>query len=186
MNATTPIACISQAYLDNPAIAGTVYEEGIRAIRDTSRGLASFVDSYRKLAELQEPVLVEVSFVAFMEKIRVLYPDLEWHISIPLSATMVIDENMLRQVLFNLIKNACEAGATAMDVRWKKELWVSNNGAPIPADVGREIFVPFFTTKKVGTGIGLSLSRQMMIRQGRELRLAERPLQGWQVTFVVS
>lgn len=73
-----------------------------------------------------------------------------------------------------------------MDVRWKKELWVSNNGAPIPADVGREIFVPFFTTKKVGTGIGLSLSRQMMIRQGRELRLAERPLQGWQVTFVVS
>lgn len=186
MNATTPIACISQAYLDNPAIAGTVYEEGIRAIRDTSRGLASFVDSYRKLAELQEPVLVEVSLVAFMEKIRVLYPDLEWHISIPLSVTMVIDENMLRQVLFNLIKNACEAGATAMDVRWKKELWVSNNGAPIPADVGREIFVPFFTTKKVGTGIGLSLSRQMMIRQGRELRLAERPLQGWQVTFVVS
>ena len=139
MNATTPIACISQAYLDNPAIAGTVYEEGIRAIRDTSRGLASFVDSYRKLAELQEPVLVEVSLVAVMEKIRVLYPDLEWHISIPLSVTMVVDENMLRQVLFNLIKNACEAGATAMDVRWKKELWVSNNGAPIPADVGREI-----------------------------------------------
>ena len=97
MNATTPIACISQAYLDNPAIAGTVYEEGIRAIRDTSRGLASFVDSYRKLAELQEPVLVEVSLVAFMEKIRVLYPDLEWHISIPLSVTMVVDENMSYQ-----------------------------------------------------------------------------------------
>ncbi len=50
MNATTPIASISQAYLDNPAIAGTVYEEGVRAIHETSRGLALFVDSYRKLA----------------------------------------------------------------------------------------------------------------------------------------
>lgn len=186
MNATTPIASISQAYLDNPAIAGTVYEEGVRAIHDTSRGLALFVDSYRKLAELQEPVLVEIPLAAFVERIRTLYPDLKWYISIPLSATMFTDENMLRQVLINLVKNACEAGATAMDVRWNKELWVSNNGAPIPADVEREIFVPFFTTKKNGSGIGLSLSRQMMVRQGRDLCLAERPVPGFQVTFIVS
>ena len=106
MNATTPIASISQAYLDNPAIAGTVYEEGVRAIHETSRGLALFVDSYRKLAELQEPVLVEIPLAAFVERIRTLYPDLEWHISIPLSATMFTDENMLRQVLINLVKNA--------------------------------------------------------------------------------
>ena len=65
-----------------------------------------------------------------------------------LAVTMFTDENMLRQVLINLVKNACEAGATTMDVRWYKELWISNNGAPIPADVEREIFVPFFTTKK--------------------------------------
>ena len=77
MNATTPIASISQAYLDNPAIAGTVYEEGVRAIHDTSRGLALFVDSYRKLAELQEPVLAEIPLAAFVERIRALYPDLE-------------------------------------------------------------------------------------------------------------
>lgn len=186
MNATTPIVSISQAYLDNPAIAGTVYEEGIRAIHDTSRGLASFVDSYRKLAELQEPVLVEIPLAAFVERFRTLYPDLEWHISVPLSVTMVTDENMLRQVLINLVKNACEAGATAMDIRWKKKLWVSNNGAPIPADVEREIFVPFFTTKKNGSGIGLSLSRQMMVRQGRDLCLAERPVPGYRVTFVIA
>ena len=144
------------------------------------------MDSYRKLAELQEPVLVEIPLAAFVERIRTLYPDLEWHISIPLSATMFTDENMLRQVLINLVKNACEAGATAMDVRWNKELWISNNGAPIPADVEREIFVPFFTTKKNGSGIGLSLSRQMMVRQGWDLCLAERPVPGFQVTFIVS
>lgn len=92
----------------------------IRAIHDTSRGLALFVDSYRKLAELQEPVIGEVYLNDFMEGIRALYPDLEWHLSIPLSATMCTDQNMLRQVLINLIRNACEAGATTVDVRWKK------------------------------------------------------------------
>ena len=76
MNATTPIASISQAYLEHPAIIGTVYEEGIRAIHDTSRGLALFVDSYRKLAELQEPVIGEVYLNDFMEGIHALYSDL--------------------------------------------------------------------------------------------------------------
>lgn len=146
MNATTPIASISQAYLEHPAIIGTVYEEGIHA----------------------------------------LYSDLEWHLSIPLSATMCTDQNMLRQVLINLIRNACEAGATTVDVRWKKGLWVSNNGAPIPVAIEREIFIPFFTTKRTGSGIGLSLSRQMMVRQGGDLCLAERPVSGYQVTFIVS
>ena len=186
MNATTPIASISQAYLEHPAIAGTVYEEGIRAIHDTSRGLALFVDSYRKLAELQEPVIGEVYLNDFMEGIRALYPDLEWHLSIPLSATMCTDQNMLRQVLINLIRNACEAGATTVDVRWKKGLWVSNNGAPIPAAIEREIFIPFFTTKRTGSGIGLSLSRQMMVRQGGDLCLAKRSVPGYQVTFIIS
>lgn len=146
MNATTPIASISQAYLEHPAIAGTVYEEGIRA----------------------------------------LYPDLEWHLSIPLSAMMRTDQNMLRQVLINLIRNACEAGATTVDVRWKKGLWVSNNGAPIPVAIEREIFIPFFTTKSTGSGIGLSLSRQMMVRQGGDLCLAQRSVPGYQVTFIIS
>lgn len=186
MNATTPIASISQAYLAHPAIAGTVYEEGIRAIHDTSQGLAQFVDSYRKLAELQEPVLDKVHLNAFVEGIRALYPDLTWHLSIPLSATMCADANMLRQVLINLVKNACEAGATTMDVRWEDGLWVSNNGAPIPAAIEREIFIPFFTTKKSGSGIGLSLSRQMMVRQGGDLCLAERPVPGYRVSFMIS
>ena len=157
--------------------------EGIRAIHDTSRGLALFVDSYRKLAELQEPVIGKVYLNDFMEGIRALYPDLEWHLSIPLSAMMRTDQNMLRQVLINLIRNACEAGATTVDVCWKKGLWVSNNGAPIPVAIEREIFIPFFTTKRTGSGIGLSLSRQMMVRQGGDLCLAQRSVPGYQVTF---
>lgn len=186
MNATTPISSISQAYLDNPAIAGTIYEEGIRAIHDTSRGLALFVESYRKLTELQEPVIEELGVAGFIDGVKALYPDLDWRVSVPGSVTMSVDGNMLRQVMMNLVKNAAEAGASRIDVRWNDGLWVSNDGSPIPADIAREIFVPFFTTKKGGSGIGLSLSRQMMVRQGHELRLAERSVPGCAVSFVIS
>lgn len=185
MNATAPISSISQAYLNHPKIKGSFYEEGIRAIYETSCGLSAFVDSYRKLTSLQEPDLDEVLLRPFVESIRSLYPNLEWHMDIESSLVLQLDENMWRQVFLNLVKNAVEAGATKMDVRWRKALYVSNNGQPIPADVAREIFVPFFTTKHTGSGIGLSLSRQLMIRQGYMLTLAERPLPGYAVTFVI-
>lgn len=56
----------------------------------------------------------------------------------------------------------------------------------IPVAIEREIFIPFFTTKRTGSGIGLSLSRQMMVRQGGDLCLAQRSVPGYQVTFIIS
>lgn len=186
MNATTPISSISQAYLAQPSIQGTPYEEGIRAIHDTSAGLSAFVDSYRKLTQLQEPVPTDVDLATLVATLRGLHPALAWHVALPPGATMHTDANMLRQVLINLVKNAVEAGATAIDIRWNGTLVVSNNGAPIPAEVAREIFVPFFTTKKTGSGIGLSLSRQLMVMQGADLALAEKPVAGYHVSFLVG
>ena len=210
MNATTPIQSISQAYLSNPKIKGTVYEEGIRAIFETSTGLASFVDSYRKLTQLQKPVLVDVGLGAFISSIKSLFPDVEWKVSMPAFTTIRADENMLRQVVINLVKNAVEAGAKMIDVRYRpsksplkgdlvsesapslrgraggEALFISNDGEPIPADVRREIFVPFFTTKRSGSGIGLSLSRQMMMMQGMNIVLADTPVSGCHVTFVIE
>jgi signal transduction histidine kinase len=210
MNATTPIQSISQAYLSNPKIKGTVYEEGIRAIFETSTGLASFVDSYRKLTQLQKPVLEEVGLGTFISSIKSLFPDVEWKVSMPAFTTIRADENMLRQVVINLVKNAVEAGAKMIDVRYRpsksplkgdlvsesapspregrggEALYISNDGAPIPADARREIFVPFFTTKRTGSGIGLSLSRRMMMMQGMNIVLAETPVSGCHVTFVIG
>lgn len=187
MNATTPISSISQAYLSNPNIKGTPYEEGIRAIHDTSTGLSVFVDSYRKLTQLQEPVPTVIQLSDFLGVIKNLYPNICWHIDIPSSATIRADENLLRQVFINIIKNAVEAGADDVDVRFRDStISISNNGKPIPADVAREIFIPFFTTKRAGTGIGLALSRQIMIMQGGNLTLAERPVNGYHVTFVIT
>ena len=202
MNATTPIQSISQAYLSNPKIKGTLYEEGIRAIYETSTGLASFVDSYRKLTQLQKPVITDVGIGNFIASIKTLYPDLEWKVSMPAFTTICADENMLRQVFINLVKNAVEAGAKMIDIRPSKSplkgdldgdrkgnlagLSISNDGAPIPPDVRREIFVPFFTTKRSGSGIGLSLSRQMLMMQGMNIELADTPVSGCHVTFIVS
>ncbi len=183
MNATAPISSICQAYLGNPKIQGTAYEEGIRAIHDTSKSLTAFVDSYRKLTQLQEPVITTIPLAPFFESIKTLYPELDWRISIPGDSIIEADENMLRQVFINLVKNAIEANATVIDIRQKKGLYISNNGSPIPPDAAREIFIPFFTTKPSGTGIGLSLSRQMLMMQDINLSLADNPIPGYHVTF---
>ena len=196
MNATAPVTSICQAYLNNPKTQGTPYEKGIRAIRDTSRSLTAFVENYRKLTQLQEPAIGTIALRSFAESIKALYPAIEWHVAIPDDATIDADEDMLRQVFINLVKNAVEAKATAIDIRCYGSAtgrgeetasgWgisVSNNGAPIPADVASDMFVPFFTTKPSGTGIGLSLSRQMLTMQNITIALAQTAVTGYHVTF---
>ena len=186
MNAATPICSISQAYLSDPSIKGTPYEEGIIAIHQTGMGMTAFVENYRKLTDLQEAELEEVDLQQTLETLRALYPDVVWHISTNGQLRFKADRGMMLQVLSNLAKNACEAGARDIDIRWDNALLISNNGAPIPPDVAREIFVPFFTTKQTGSGIGLALARLMMHKQGMNLSLAEQPVPGFRTTFVIS
>ena len=192
MNATTPIQSISQAYLKHPDIKGTTFEEGIRAINDTSTGLAAFVESYRKLTQLQEPVMAEVHMLTFAQSIAALYPDLQWNIDIPADFPLQADENLLRQVFINLVKNAIEADAKTIGLTQNTPpkggwgVFLSNDGHVIPLDVQQEIFIPFFTTKQTGTGIGLSLSRQILMMQGMTLALADSPHPGYNVTFVIN
>lgn len=186
MNAATPISSISQAYLADPNIKGTPYEEGIQAIQKTSESLSNFVRNFRTITLVQEPDMREVNLAGLCRSLRSLYPDLTWHTDIAPDTCIRADESMMMQVLTNLTKNAVEADATDMDIRWNKALYVSNNGAPIPAEVRGEMFVPFFTTKRSGSGIGLSLSRQMTVMQGMKLSLAERPVPSYRTTFVIA
>ncbi|MBQ8274663.1 MAG: HAMP domain-containing histidine kinase [Bacteroidaceae bacterium] len=186
MNAATPISSISQAYLADPNIKGTPYEEGIQAIQKTSESLSNFVRNFRTITLVQEPDMREVNLAGLCRSLRSLYPNLTWHTDIAPDTCIRADESMMMQVLTNLTKNAVEAGATDMDIRWNKALYVSNNGAPIPAEVRGEMFVPFFTTKRSGSGIGLSLSRQMTVMQGMKLSLTERPVPSYRTTFVIA
>lgn len=198
MNATAPITSISQSLLSRPDVKGTSLEDGIKAIHETSRHLSEFVTNYRKLSELEKPVLSAVALRTLIDDVSRTYPDLSWQIETPQDITVKADAGMLRQVMMNLVKNAVEAGATQIMVESvvgsdnsdasspQTYLYVGNDGLPIPAENRQSLFVPFFTTKRNGNGIGLSLSRRMMLQQGGMLELVEQPRHGCHVTFMLT
>lgn len=205
MNATAPITSISQSMLGRDDVKDTPLEPGIQAIYDTSRHLSEFVKNYRKMSELEKPVLADVPIRPLIDDVCKAYPDLTWEVSIPGDIIVRADAGMLRQVLMNLIKNAVEAEAkkiviTPNDKRLRREdgtsripppasllkLYIGNDGLPIPAENRQSLFVPFFTTKHSGSGIGLSLSRRMMVQQGGMLELADTLRQGCRVAFILT
>ena len=194
MNATAPITSISQSMLSRNDVKGTPLEPGIQAIFDTSRHLSDFVANYRKMSQLEKPVLEDVSLRPILDEVCKAYPKLTWEINIPTGLTVRADAGMLRQVLINLTKNAMEAEAKKMVIEQMEEptnspvlkLYIGNDGLPVPAENRQSLFVPFFTTKHSGSGIGLSLSRRMMIQQGGMLDLAEKPLFGCHVGFILT
>lgn len=186
-NSTTPILSICQSYLASPSLQSSPYHEGIEAIHDTTSALAAFVDSYRKMTQIQKPEPEDIALRDFISGLTCMYPSLKWHIHIPESLTISIDPNLLRQAIINIVKNAAEAGATTISTRWlSRRLYISNDGTPIPPEHHRDLFIPFYTTKHHGSGIGLPLSRQILMMQGYELSLAPVPQTGYHVTFVIS
>ena len=187
MNATAPITSISQSLLGRDDVKGTPIEEGVRAIYASSHHLSVFVDSYRKLSQLQQPAVADVCLAAIVADACRLYPDVVWDCRVDNDAVVSADPNMLHQILLNLVKNAVEAGARRMAMTYEgTALYVSNDGQPVPAEARGQIFVPFFTTKRSGSGVGLSLSRRMMVQQGGNLTLADQPRMGYRTTFVVE
>lgn len=194
MNATAPITSISQLMLGREDVKGTPLEPGIQAIYDTSRHLSDFVSNYRKMSELEKPVLTDVSFSPLLEDVCKAYPELTWEISIHNDITVKADVGMLRQVLMNMTKNAKEAGAKKITIEQIDDssnnqeltLFIGNDGLPIPAENRQSLFIPFFTTKRNGNGIGLSLSRRMMVQQGGMLDLAEKQLFGCHSGFILT
>lgn len=199
MNAVAPIQSITQAYIGSPLVKGTPLEEGMRAIYDTSLGLSTFVDIYRKLTQLQPADIQSLNLPQFINTIKALYPEVEWNINLSGVTTVDTDHGMFRQVITNIVKNAIEAEAHTIDISisyngsshadgYKNNirLLISNDGQLISPEESREIFIPFFTTKKTVQGIGLSLARQMMIACHGNLWLADRPVVGYHTTFILE
>ena len=194
MNATAPITSISQSMLNRSDVKGTPLEDGIKAICETSQHLSEFVANYRKMSELEKPVFTQVNLHAMMDDVSRAYPQLIWETNIPMDLTVHADAGMLRQVIMNLVKNAIEAEAKRMVTEVLEDglnnhqvsLFVGNDGLPIPAENRQSLFVPFFTTKRSGSGIGLSLSRRMMIQQEGMLDLDETPRHGCRAAFLLT
>ena len=191
MNATAPITSISQSLLSRPDVRDSQLEEGIRAIHETSSHLSEFVSNYRKMSELEKSKIEDVGMLKMIDDIRKAYPLLAWEVSVSSDLTVRADVGMLRQVLMNLVKNAIEAQAQKIVVEENRKsasptLCIGNDGLPILAENRQSLFVPFFTTKRSGNGIGLSISRRIMTEQGGSLELEERNLPGCHVTFKLT
>ena len=174
MNTVTPISTLSQALVkdfDRADELGLDIRAGLSTIASSSESLIHFVEDYRALSRVAAPQ--RKSFMA--GELADIIKDLSKAMGVEFIYTekqddilMYADKGQISQVLVNLAKNAAQAGATKIEMTADYDssenvvISVSNNGRPISKDASEQIFVPFYTTKKEGTGIGLSLSRQIM------------------------
>ena len=192
MNSITPILSLSETLSDRPVDERSyaLMQQGMRTICRRSKGLLEFVENYRKLTRLPSPVRRPVSIRELLSDLRKLYPDHPaLRIYLPADDIIVyMDRPQVEQVLINLVKNALEACAKRTDplievgmstaLSWKCLIYVRDNGEGILPDVQDKVFVPFFTTKPSGSGIGLSLCRQIMNRHGGNIVLQSAVGQG--------
>lgn len=199
MNSIAPISSLSETFLKRSDVMGTPLYDGIRAIHETSTGLISFVDSYRKFSSLQKPSPEPFYLLDLLHQVEglTLVPEniaLTLQIE-PAELMLYADPNLIRQVLINLIKNAVQAiggHKGRIHVRAYSSadehvfVYVSNDGPAIPEAEAEQIFVPFFTTRSEGSGIGLSLSRQIMKLSGGTISLLRSGTNGWNTTFVLE
>ncbi len=165
--------------------------KGLDAIAEQSDGLTSFFESYRVLSRIPDPVKKEFPVCGFFEKLETLVahysersrPRISFECMNP-DLLIEADEQMLTQVLLNLIKNAVQAVegieiaeifVSALPEKNRIVLQVTDNGEGIPPEISDEIFMPFFTTRKKGTGVGLSYSRQVMAMNGGRIEFDSRP-----------
>nr|BFF38216.1 ATP-binding protein [Tenacibaculum mesophilum] len=205
MNTITPITSISQSilkyyktpenvsleeHIDTTKIENTV--RGLEIIGEQSINLMEFVQSYRSLFSIPKPNKTFIRVEELLEKIAVLMRQEEINMKIifdkeGITSDLKIfaDEKQISQVLINLVKNAIDslkeveegevilrAGITNQEVPFVK---ITDNGPGIVLEIMDEIFIPFFTTKNGGTGIGLSLSKHIMHLHGGNLTVTSIP-----------
>lgn len=174
--------------------------KGLNVIKEQGQGLMSFVESYRKLTRLPQPDKKVFKVSGLMSRVEMLCNplleanklEIEFRYDDP-GKEILADENLISQVLINLIKNAIEANETNNNTRIivsseiagnHPRICVIDNGQGISKEILKEIFVPFFTTRENGSGIGLSISRQIMKAHGGDL--TARSIPGRETVFCMT
>ncbi len=200
MNTITPVTSLSETLLkeleakrESPNVKADTADlqsaekeklkQGLETIHKTGTELLSFVNNYRRFTHVPQPLPALFYVEPFLERMAMLCNH-EVEISIePKDLLVYTDESLLSHVVTNILKNAVEAIKESPSINtfikataYTNEqeaiiIEISNNAGLIPDDVASHIFIPFFTTKKEGSGIGLSLSRQIMRVSGGSLSL---------------
>lgn len=198
MNTVTPVASLSSALSQNlDSYSAEDIRSALGTIASSSEGLISFVQSYRSLTHISAPVrkafylkdLVNDSVniaKANWPSVNVIYRELSSDV------ILYADYGQMSQVLNNLIKNAVQAGAgnvsitASIDKREQTVIDIANDGEPISASGQEQLFVPFYTTKGTsGTGVGLSLCRQIVRLNGGTIKLSSSTPEATVFTIVM-
>lgn len=203
MNSVTPITSLSDTLLSMHSDADDEIRNGLEVISTTGKSLISFVKSYRKFTHIPTPEPSLFYVQKFAERMVQLarhhnhFPNIRIVIDVqPADLIVYADENLISQVVLNLLKNAMQAigseqtnGLIEVKAYCNDEeavlIEVSNNGPVIPPEEAEHIFVPFFTTKEGGSGIGLSISRQIMRLSGGSITLRSLP-SAQTTTFILT
>lgn len=202
MNTVAPITSLAEALVTKIALlspdrkSGDVstiesISKGLNIIENNSKNLFEFVNSYRALTGIPSPDKAFFSVATLFDKIKILcsqdkgFNQVTFKIDVSNDLVLFGDEKQLIQVLINLVKNALQSlGGTTdgiISLEGKKDgsgktiLRVGDNGPGIPAASIQKIFIPFFTTKNEGTGIGLSLSKHIMRLHGGTIQVSSDP-----------
>jgi signal transduction histidine kinase len=183
MNTIAPIASLSDALSKDENLD---VKAGLETISTSSKDLIRFVESYRSLTQTTPPIRKAVmvdemmNHVIQLNKAKAAEQGATLTYSTKTNDLLIFaDEGQIMLVFNNLIKNAIQAGANSIRITAdlnaddQTVIRVTNNGKPIPLRQIEEIFIPFYSTKPNGTGIGLSLSRQIMIKHHGDLRLEQ-------------
>jgi len=163
-------------------------------IENRSKGLLNFISQYRQITKIPELQIEEVCIKEFLDKnvhlfsetIKEKQIDIQVKVS-PLELTYCFDRKLIEQVIINLIKNSIEALETvqkkkiiivATGVNKSLEISIQDNGCGIRTEIRDDIFIPFFTTKKQGSGIGLSLSKEIIQKHNGEINFESESEKG--------
>ena len=188
MNTITPVTSLSETLLTR-VTEDKDLKQGLETIHKTGTELLAFVNNYRRFTHVPQPQPALFYVEPFLERMALLCNH-EVEISVsPKDLLAYADESLLSHVVTNLLKNAVEAFKEKEKLSFIRLqayanaqesiiIDVSNNAGLIPEDVASHIFIPFFTTKPEGSGIGLSLSRQIMRVSGGSLSLHQDKAQG--------
>lgn len=192
-NSITPVISLSSDMLKRPEnYTPEELHEGMEMIHDQCVSVKAFLDSYRQLTHLPAPKKEEVKIDKLFTQLQTLMAHPSLHFTWGNGMKVTADANQLTLVLTNLIKNAREATEgtpdayihiVASEADGSPYIAVSDNGPGIPDEMAEEVFLPFYTTKQSGTGIGLCLSRQIMRLHGGDLKLNKHL--GGGATFMV-
>jgi len=182
--------------IDHQIVTKTL--SGLNTIEETGKGLLGFVDKYRSLTSLPKPNLSKFTIDSLFRKCRILMEsNLSNNIKIttsiyPEDISIEADYGQVEQILINLIKNSVEAiserknGTIHLKALYAQDgilIQVEDNGTGISGDIIEDIFVPFYTTKENGSGIGLSLSKQIMQNHGGIISVNSVPDKGSRFTL---